>query len=65
MASRNAGQVFPDPDDFRIHSSTLGREPSPAVLRAREIYHASVLRRVEERQRRRREDQPDQAEPTS
>ena len=34
MASRNAGQVFPDPDDFRIHSSTLGRKPSPAVLRA-------------------------------
>ncbi len=68
MTSFSSGQVFPDPDEFLIYSSTVGREPSPAAQRASELYRASVLRRVEERRRRQREtqaDQPDQAEPTS
>ena len=68
MTSISSGQVFPDPDEFRIYSSTVGREPSAAAQQASELYRASVLRRVEERRRRQREtqaDQPDQAEPTS
>jgi hypothetical protein len=62
MAFRNSVLILPDPDDFHIQGSTLGREPSPAAKRALEIYHASVFRRIEARRRRR---QRDQAEPTS
>ena len=46
-------RLGPDPDDFHVYSSTIGRPPSPAVIRAREIYLASVLRRIESRRRRR------------
>ena len=57
MAFHETVLILPDPDDFHIHSSTIGREPTPAAKRALEIYRASVLRRVEERRRRRRSDQ--------
>jgi hypothetical protein len=62
MAPRNSAWIYPGrDDDFSISSTTIGQEPSPAAKRALEIYRASILRRIEERRRRRK----DQAEPTS
>ena len=55
--------ILPDPDDFHIRDSTLGREPTPAAKRALEIYHAGIFRRLEKRRRQQRE-QPDQDKPT-